>query len=248
VSSTEIGIRAGGASSRIGAQDDRPLSDQEYGLVQRLFSDPFSFPLAFKAWLVGYLESSDMSLPMSSVLGLQSTLGITGAGQGTLGTLPAGLIFPYGGSTAPTGSLLCDGASYAKTLQTRLWNAIGYQYGGSEASGQFNVPDLRERVPVGRGNLAAHDSLGDTEGLPLGQRGTSHNHTVRDLGHQHTQANDVVQGGTIPYPTPGSSAGTFGDTATGTTDSRGTGIGVGPGGSAPNDTPAFITINFIIVA
>jgi len=236
VSSTEISIRSAGPGSQLGAQDDRPLTDQEFSLVQRLFSDPFSFPLQFKAWLVSYLESSDMSLPMSSVLGLQSTLGITGAGQGTLGTLPAGLIFPYGGSTAPTGSKLCDGASYSKTLENRLWQEIGYQYGGSEASGQFNVPDLRERIPVGKGNIAAHATLGQTEGAALGSRGTRHNHG----SHTHQ----------LGINSDGSTSGGY--TLVGTdhaTDGYGNTLStqVGPGGT-PQDTPAFITLNFIIVS
>jgi hypothetical protein len=53
-----------------GAVDNRPLNAREDQLLQRLLSDPFSLPMGFKTWLVGYLETSDLSLPMSSIMGL----------------------------------------------------------------------------------------------------------------------------------------------------------------------------------
>jgi hypothetical protein len=65
----------GGRSSRgRESNDDRPLTDEEYRLVQRLFSDPFSFPLAFKSWLPSYIETAGVQLPQSSIVGLQSKL------------------------------------------------------------------------------------------------------------------------------------------------------------------------------
>jgi len=223
-----------------GAQDDRPLTEQEFQLLQRLLSDPFSFPLQFKSWLVSYLETSDMSLPMSSVSGLQKTLGITGAGSGTLGTLPAGLIFPYGGQTAPTGSKMCDGAAYPTATEDRLFKAIGYAFGGGGAS--FNVPDLRERIPVGKGSIGYHNTLGQNDGMSLGQRGTKHNHTVSPNPHAHT----------IPSQSDGATSGTntlvSSDHGSDHTEgSNATSLSVGPGGT-PTDGPAFVVINFIIIA
>jgi len=220
-----------------GAQDDRPLNEQEFQLLQRLLSDPFSFPLQFKSWLVSYLETSDMSLPMSSVSGLQKTLGITGAGAGTLGTLPAGLIFPYGGSTAPTGSKMCDGAAYPTATEDRLFKAIGYAFGGGGAS--FNVPDLRERVPVGRGSMAAHDALGDSEGQSLGQRGMAHKHTVLQ---------DNVGWSSNSYTAGADASSPDGYTPTHELADHNHNVRVGPQSTPLTDTVAFITINFVIVS
>src|SRR5215467_12011273 len=137
MSGVDLSIQSG--TARLGPQDDRPLTEQEYQLLQRLLSDPFSFPIVFKAWLVSYLEGSDLSLPIGAVQGLTGLLGISSVGSGTLGLFPAGIILPYGGGTAPTGSLICDGASYDKGVQSRLFSAIGYRYGGSGQN--FNVPD-----------------------------------------------------------------------------------------------------------
>jgi microcystin-dependent protein len=61
--------------------------------------------------------------------------------------VPTGVILPFGGSTAPTGFLICDGASVAVVSYPDLHAVIGYAYGGS--GGSFNLPSLAGRVPVG---------------------------------------------------------------------------------------------------
>jgi microcystin-dependent protein len=224
-----------------GPADDRPLTQQEYQQVQRLFSDPFSFPIQFKTWLVSYLETSDLNLPFSSVNGLIDLLGITGTGTGALGVLPAGLILPYGGISAPAGSLLCDGSAYLISNYPRLWDAIKSSGFGQPDASSFYTPDLRERIPVGRGARAEHATLGQSEGRPLGQRGTAHNTTSAGLRLAGDGSGNVSTGG-------------------GTSDGHPVLTDYGPNahvsavdiqpadGSKPNDTPAYLTLNFIIVA
>src|SRR5215470_11244922 len=146
-------------------------------MVQRLLSDPFSFPLQYKSWLVSYLETSDMTLPISSILGLSALLGITGAGSGSLGILPAGLIFPYGGASAPTGSFICDGTGKSRTTEKRLYDAIGTTY-GAPTPDTFAVPDLRDRVAVGKGVSTDTDTLGKSDPQPPGSRGIKHGHST----------------------------------------------------------------------
>src|SRR5262245_45836151 len=163
--------------TRLGPADDRPLTDQELQMVTRLFGDPFSFPLTFKAWLVSYLEASDMNLPISAVNGLTDILGVASAGGGTPGIFPAGLILPCGPLAAPQGSLLCDVASSVRTDQPRLFDAIGTTYGAVDGT-HFSVPDLRGRVAVGKGTHAEHDVLNDSEGLAVGSRHSRHRHQV----------------------------------------------------------------------
>lgn len=184
MSSIEPGLSASG--SALGPQDNRPLTEQEFQLLQRLLADPFSFPNQYKTWLVAYLSASDLTLPITSILGLSNLLGITGAGGGSLGILPAGIILPFGGDVAPPGALLCDGASYAKTEQARLWTAIGARFGSLDAD-HFSVPDFRGRAPVGLGAHADVNAIGKTEtpALPLAQRTPKHDSSVRDAGHVH---------------------------------------------------------------
>jgi len=65
--------------------------------------------------------------------------------------VPPGAIFPYGGSSAPTGFLLCDGGSYNTSTYPTLYGVLGTSYGGG--GGVFNVPDCRGRALVGADNM-----------------------------------------------------------------------------------------------
>src|SRR5262245_23606689 len=171
---SEDALRSSGGN--VGPADERPLTDEERRVVTRLLGDPFAFPQTFKTWLVSFLEGSDLTIPLSSVLGLSQILGgAAGGDAGILGLLPAGAIFPFGGPVAPAGTLFCDGTSYVRTDYNRLFSAIGTAFGSVDAS-HFNVPDLRERIPVGKGTIAAHDTVGKSEGRAAGSRGTTHSH------------------------------------------------------------------------
>lgn len=56
--------------STVAREDTRPLTDRERQLLTRLLSDPTVYPLVFKDWIVAYLETSDIDLPMTNVHGL----------------------------------------------------------------------------------------------------------------------------------------------------------------------------------
>ena len=72
---------------------------------------------------------------------------------GAVSVLPVGVMFPYGGSSAPTKYLLCDGNAVNRTTYAALFAVIGTAYGSGDGSTTFNVPDLRGRVPAGRDNM-----------------------------------------------------------------------------------------------
>lgn len=56
----------------------------------------------------------------------------------------------FAGNFAPAGWLLCDGAAYSIAQYQALYAIIGVTYGGDGRT-NFNVPDLRGRLPVGMG-------------------------------------------------------------------------------------------------
>jgi microcystin-dependent protein len=89
---------------------------------------------------------------------------------GLLG-LSVGTVLLFGGNdaTVPPGWLLCDGAAHDVTTYPALFNLIGTTYGS--APGQFRVPDLRGRGPMGR-------DASQTEFAALGQTGGSKTHTL----------------------------------------------------------------------
>ena len=75
---------------------------------------------------------------------------------------PIGTISPFGGSSVPSGYLLCNGQAVNRTTYAELFAVIGTAFGTGDGNTTFNVPDLREAVPVGSGKngtatIAEHD-------------------------------------------------------------------------------------------
>lgn len=108
--------------------------------------------------------------------------------------LPSGLIFPYGGGTAPSGFLLCDGTAISRTTYAALFSAIGTTFGPGNGSTTFNLPDMRGRFPLGKSVSGTGSTLGGNGGaLDHTHTGPSHIHTIaahnHDMGnHTHTSA------------------------------------------------------------
>jgi len=108
---------------------------------------------------------------------------------------PIGGIIQFGGETAPPGWLLCDGSSYSSSLYPSLYSVIGVKYGGVTGT-SFNVPDLRQRIPIGKSASAPTNILGATGGqfdhfheLPDHTHDDSHTHAVPAHHHEHNISN-----------------------------------------------------------
>lgn len=92
----------------------------------------------------------------TSLQKLRDWLGIESA---ILKQVPTGIILPYGGSTAPEGFLLCNGATINRTTYANLFKAIGTTYGSGDGSTTFKLPNFssgkimgNELNVVGNGN------------------------------------------------------------------------------------------------
>lgn len=86
---------------------------------------------------------------------------------------PVGMLAPFAGSVAPTGWLLCDGASYSSSAYPALYDVIGTTYGGTGT--QFNVPDMRDRFPMG---ASASKVRGTTGGTATINKVVAHSHAM----------------------------------------------------------------------
>jgi len=117
--------------------DNRPLSDQELQLMQRLFSDPLSIPMVFKTWMVNWLEISDIKLPMAAVIGLTTTLGLDPGMSGALGMLQTASCILYAGTDVPVNTLLADGSVYLVDNYPELADKLGWTGGTT-----FPVPNI----------------------------------------------------------------------------------------------------------
>ena len=71
-------------------------------------------------------------------------------------TVPVGAMFPYAGSSAPAGYLLCDGSEVRIGDFSELFGIIGYTYKSPSlliGRATFALPDFRGRFPLGRDNM-----------------------------------------------------------------------------------------------
>ncbi len=76
-----------------------------------------------------------------------------GSTAGGFEIMPSGSIIAFGGAAAPdAGWLLCDGSNVSRSTYARLFAAIATAYGTGDGSSTFGLPDLRDRVLLGKGS------------------------------------------------------------------------------------------------
>ena len=131
---------------------------------------------------------------------------------------PIGAIFPFGGTSAPSGYLLCDGSAVSRSDYAALFAVIGTSFGAGDGSTTFNVPDLRESVPVGasqstRSDIATHDVY--TIGQFKDDQLQEHRHSLpNDINAAFGENTSAFGGG---GGSPFTSTGTISSGRTGTT-------------------------------
>jgi microcystin-dependent protein len=102
--------------------------------------------------------------------------------------VPAGVISQFAGASAPSGYLLCDGSAVSRTTYSALFAALDTTYGAGNGTTTFNLPNLQNRVPVGKGSgtFGSLNASGGSEDVTLTvDQIPSHNHTQNS--HNHTQ-------------------------------------------------------------
>lgn len=109
-------------------------------------------------------------------------------------SMPSGSVVDFGGATAPSGWLLCDGSAVLITAYPTLFAAIGTLYGVGDGSTTFNIPDCRGRVVAGKDDMGGAqanrlDTAGSgVDGKTLGGNGGSQNVAITTAqlpGHAH---------------------------------------------------------------
>lgn len=166
------------------------------------------------------------------------------SGQNSNTIVPVATILMYASDTAPSGWLVCDGSEQLRSSFPNLFSTIGTFFGQGDGSTTFNLPDLRDRFPLGRGSMGGNNinriedydtELGDTGGeakhtLNVDEM-PSHNHDIDVFFGGGGGINSAVQardGGPIEQ-----------DTALGGAIATG-------GGQSHNNIPLFQALNFII--
>jgi microcystin-dependent protein len=152
---------------------------------------------------------------------------------------PTASVIAYAGSSAPSGWLLCDGASISRSTYSTLYAAIGTTYGSASES-TFNVPDIEGRVIAGKESSDTRLTSGGSgiNGGTLGSTGGTETHTLLTAempAHTHTQDDDAF-GGTSASGAGGGWHTSVGSQATGATG----------GDGAHQNTQPTIVLNYII--
>lgn len=155
---------------------------------------------------------------------------------------PTGAVIMYGGSTAPTGYLLCDGSAVSRTTFAALFAVISTTYGSGNGTTTFNVPNTKGVFVRGTGSQTISGST------YTGTQGTSQNDTTKknglalsDPGHTHT---------TTIYASDNSSfnvsLGGDGHTSPTAITSSSNTSGITLGGGDAETRPANITLTYLI--
>lgn len=145
---------------------------------------PFVDPGAFAALQV--VNDTDMNNIRNDLVYLNAALP------------PVGGLMPYAGASAPSGWLLCDGSAVSRATYAGLFAIIASVYGAGDGSTTFNVPDLRQRYPMGKAASGTGSTLGGTGGskdaIAVSHNHTqdAHNHSINQ--HQHTGTVDAAGG------------------------------------------------------
>lgn len=157
--------------------------------------------------------------------------------------VPTGVIVPYGGSSAPTGWLLCDGTAINRVTFAALFAVVGISFGVGDSSTTFNLPDLRGRFPLGKDDMGGSSANQVTAAAAdtVGQGAGAENITL-DITQipAHTHAFNVYDGG-------GGGSNTTPSTASQVTAHTATTASTG-GGLSHSNMPPYQTVNYIVKA
>jgi microcystin-dependent protein len=150
-----------------------------------------------------------------------------------LNALPPDVFLPgmsirWPSSTPPSGWLIRNGAAISRTAYAALFAVIGTTFGAGDGSTTFNLPDDRNRMSIGAGNLYIVGATGGNKDSIV----VSHSHTASDSGHAH----GIAYQGTLGFSGGGGYGGTaFGGSVNQSTQTAYASISIGTTGlSATN--------------
>lgn len=112
-----------------------------------------------------------------------------------LNVIPTGSIVCFSGATVPQGWLLCNGQAINRSAYINLFTTIGVIYGVGDGSSTFNLPNLQDRFPMGKGSRSL-GLIGGADSVTLtSDMLPSHSHsvTVSSNGeHSHTGSTNTA--------------------------------------------------------
>lgn len=111
------------------------------------------------------------------------------ADVGACALTPIGAMMMYPGGAVPGGWLTCDGAAISRIDYADLFAEIDTLWGPGDGATTFNIPDMRDKLPMGVLGSVVPD-VGDSAGALTHTLSTgeipAHSHGVTDPGHIHS--------------------------------------------------------------
>lgn len=142
------------------------------------------------------MELGDLSISLSQALGIQSGGGVQSGGGSQPESAVVGAVQMFAGSSAPSGWLMCNGQAVSRTTYAKLFSAIGTTYGTGDGSTTFNLPDLRDRFPVGAGTTYSLNAKGGAVTVTLGaSQIPAHSH---GMAHTHSHTHGFANSRVVP--------------------------------------------------
>ena len=167
--------------------DASNLSDRECTVIVRSSTNTSStYDLGWVLVKIRQVELGQDNLVLDANISTRNILAGTVEGDFLGGTVTAdkfvstamaGMIQMFGGSTAPTGWLLCNGAAVSRTDYAALFAVIGTTYGTGDGSTTFNLPNLQGKFPLGSSSSYSLASTGGSKDAIV----PYHNHSMTSV-------------------------------------------------------------------
>lgn len=100
-----------------------------------------------------------------------------------------GFIYAYAGTDEPDGYFFCNGQALDRAAYAPLFGVIGTTYGVGDGISTFNVPDLRGRSLIGKGQGSTAEAGQAATNFALGSKGGAETHTLTTVqmpAHSHS--------------------------------------------------------------
>lgn len=139
---------------------------------------------------VGSNNSVDGNLDVTGNATIGGNLNVSGTiNASNVGIIPGGILM-WPTAVAPSGFLICNGASLATATYPALFAAIGYTFGGSGSV--FSLPNYTDRMPIGAGSAYALASTGGANSVTLTTTNMpAHTHSFSGSGTGSAQTNNA---------------------------------------------------------